>query len=104
MAIDLYIYNGGKQSIDTTSSILDLMLQSNVVVTPGSQAHIQVQDQASYSALVAQIEKYGAVDHATVAAPSAFTGVSYSAAPIANIPKKVIPVVQVPVVAKPKGK
>jgi hypothetical protein len=100
---DLYIYNGTNQYFDTTQSMQDLVLHSNVLIPPGSQGHISVQDTATYNSVVAQLGKYGVVDHATVASPTTFTGTSKAAAPIV-IAAKTVPVVSVPVVAPPKGK
>lgn len=100
---DIYIYNGGKQTIDTTSSMTDLLLQTNVLVKPGTQAKITLADDKAFAAFVQQLQTYGVVAHTTVSSPVTFSGVSHSPTPI-SVPSKSIPVVKAPVVASPKGK
>jgi hypothetical protein len=100
---DLYIYNATNKFFDTTSSMLDMILQSAILIPPGSQGYVQLPDQATYSSVIAQLEKYGTVDHTTVVSPVTFAGSSHAAAPVINTGKPV-PIVIAPVVSRPKGK
>ena len=100
---DIYIYNGGKQTIDTTSSMNDMLLQTNVLVAPGTQAKISLPDDNAFATFVQQLQNYGTVAHTTVIAPATFTGSSHSPTPI-SIPSKSVPIVKAPVVTPPKGK
>lgn len=93
---DVYLYNATNKNLDTTSSMSDLTLRTSVIVPPGSQAHIQVDDSARKS-LVTYFESYGAIAHATVQSPATFVGVSHAPQPVA-IAGKTVPVVEVPVV------
>lgn len=98
---DIFVYNGGKQTLDTTSSMSDLVLQVGVLVPPGTQAHISLPDASAFAAFVAQLQNYGTVAHVTVTQPATFTGTSQSPAPI-MIPGKPVPIVTAPVVAPAK--
>jgi hypothetical protein len=100
---DLYIYNATNKFFDTTSSMNDLLLQSGVLIPPGSQAHVTLPDAPTYNSVVAQLGNYGVVDHATVTSPATFSGTSSAAKPITNVGKPV-PIITAPVVAPPKGK
>lgn len=100
---DLFIYNASSKYLDTTSSMQELQLQSGVRIPPGSQAYVAVPDAPTYNSVVAQLEKYGAVDHATVQNPTTFVGVSHHVVPVANTAKPV-PIIVAPVVKPAKGK
>lgn len=78
MSLDLYLYNGTNQNIDTTASIDDLAARRGALVPPGSQAHVQVADQPAYDAFVAQ---QGAVSHASVN-PNTVSVVTHSSVPV----------------------
>ena len=100
---DIYLSNGGKQTIDTTSSMNDMLLQTNILVSPGTQAKITLADDKAFADFVQQLQNYGTVPHTTVTSPVTFTGTSHSPTPI-SIPSKSVPIVKAPVVTPPKGK
>ena len=81
MPVDLYLYNGTNQTLDTTSSMSDLINRTFKLVPPGQQAHLSLPDTNSYVKAVAQFEAVGAKDVSTIASLSTYVGVSHSQGP-----------------------
>lgn len=86
---EIFIYNGTAQGFDTTGSIDDLIAQRGTVIPPGGQGHMTIADAPTYATVVAQLERGGVIDHATVASPSTFTGLSHSVTQVAIAGKSI---------------
>ena len=57
----LYVYNASNKHFDATLSLNDLVVRSDRMIPPGSQAHYDIPDQKTRDAVVEHLENYGAM-------------------------------------------